>query len=367
MKKNLCIVPFTLAEYSIILNCPEEYTIKSLVCPKGIGTPAQNVSVLINGYKTNYTFTNSIETGIGLADTVIISSIDKENKALYEFALDALELSINCHKEVISFLNLDDKESAYYQERCKSPDMLHLVSAQMNTLQVEYEKEQKQLHKLCVPVIYFFDLIPNCDSYEIFIKLTSRLQKDGFRVLSVSEDIYNTLWKLDTVNFWENDTSKNLIYHLNQKVYELCQNKLPDVILIKPPNPIMRFDDNNIFDAGLTAFAVSQAVHGDACVCSAYSGTPVLDFWSNICDSIKFKFGLPVLGVHISNQFIDLTTNEYLCTVRVPPEQIKNELQSLNELNELDFYYLLDNKDFERFYQKFRDEFFDFRFGVMEV
>lgn len=360
--KRLCIVPFTNQEYPLVQYLASDYDICALVSPKGIGSSGVDIGIFRNEGEKGYTLLNSIEEGIRCSDVVLISDVSPERQSLYAFAIKALETAAAEKKEIISFLELNDEQADSYkklltenQKKCYfyQPDLF------------EEETENTTLYKLNVPVLYISETIPRCGGYDVFLKLINRFQRDGKKVLALSEDKYNELFSMHTVKFRDGTDLRAMVYRLNHIVYTLAQKVHPDIILIKLPEPMMKYDDENPFDFGLTAYMVSQAVPGDGCIYCTYTGTPYMGFWDPVNDSVLAKFGYPILAVQVSNQIIDSTSQSGVPTLYVQPHKTLSEIHLLNQYNNLQFYYISDEEGFDDLHCQIVNEFLKLPYGVI--
>lgn len=365
MDKKICIAPFTKKEYPLIENLSKNYSNLTIISPRGIGIEGEDISILKNTYKTGYKFSNSILEGIVNSDVILITEIKKEDKALYAYAIQVLEVSIEEGKEVICFLELDDIEYSIYKHQCEEKGIKSYFFHSSNDKDVNYEEEDFKIFN--IPVIYVSEMIPDCDGYDFFLKLMNRLENDGKNVLAISQDTYNILFNQVHMTFWAETVSRKMVYWLNHTVYNLVCEKRPDIILIRLPEPMMKYDNVNTYDFGLTAFLLAQAIPGDGCICCSYAGTPPIDFWGNINESFIAKFGYPIMGVHLCNQIIDGTEDKWITTIHISDSEIENEIKLLNQHNELMFYQLSSEDGFNEFYETLNSELFDIPYGVIEV
>ena len=366
MKKRICIVPFTKKEWALVHCLPQSYSIGALVSPKGIGMAGEDISAIKNTGDTGYRFMNSFEDGYQNSEVVVISEVSKKDDSLYSFALRALEAAITAKKEIICFLQLEANELESSEMKCADKG-IPCRFVRKKALTYSQPSTGDIFHKFHIPVIYIGESIHDCEGYDIFLKLAERLSATGKRVLAISQDLYNAFMGLHQVQFWPEMEPAKLVYALNDHIYKLVSDELPEIILIRFPEPMIKYDDDTPFDFGVTAFMISQAVPGDACICCTYSGTPTMGFWDNINENFKSKFGYPIIGVHLSNQIIDATEEFGLSTIHVPVPQIKEELKNLNHNNSLPFYHLESNEDFDEFFGVIENEFFDVPYGVIEL
>ena len=361
--KKLCIVPFTKNEYPLIPLLQKKYIIHSLVTPMGIGIEGNDISIMHMDNLTGHTFSNSIVKGISQADLVLITNIPNDNPGLYAIALRALEIAISDGKEIRCYLEIPMEKLNLYKEECSTN---HVCCE----FKVPHEMQLFPFKPICdsitPPVIYLCETVPDCGGYGLFLNLIQKFQQDKKVVLAVSEDCYNDIIGQVTYPFWaQNLKPSDLVYRINNFISRMSEEKHPDVVLIRLPLPMIKYDDNNPFDFGITSFIVSQAVHGDGCICCAPSQTPAIGFWDNLSDNYLSKFGYPILGVCLDNLRVDRTDIEGVSTYRVGWNEISDELQILNQNNQLSFFHLQDTDLFEQFYQSLKKELFEFDFGVI--
>lgn len=364
MKQNLCISPFTRREFSIVKYCPDNYRIISLVLPKGIEDPETQTSFLEAYLKQECNLTNSIEQGIRYADVVLISAVEREQSELYYFALKTLNQAIEDKKDILCFLELDEEKIQFYKEKCEKYGIKYHFFKTMDNLDMIIDDES-QVYTFDVPVFYVTELTPDCDGYDVFLNVVSSLQKKKLRVLAISEETYNILWGFKSLKFWSLNSPGKLIRIINKQIYEFYKEVIPDIILIKLPFSLMKYNDKYTFDFGMTAYAVSQAVAGDGAICCAYSGTPVSGFWDNINYSTQYKLGYPIVAVHISNKKIDYTDQNHLSFYHCPNEQVHMELEVMNQNNKVHFYDLLKTFACQSFSNYIIEEYFSSRYGVI--
>lgn len=367
--KTLCIAPFTKKEFLILDFLKNREINLKLLTPSGVLDEGNDISVINNSYKKNISVYNSIYDNIRQSDIVVISNVSKNNESLYSFALKVLEESINMKKEIICFLPLEKDKMHSYKNICKKEHIKNIFiweEIEDFTVKESLDYTENKFYKFNVPVIYINELIPEVDGDDIFFKLSSRLADNNVKVLMITENIYSYLWGQIPLKLWKKDSAKKLIYSLNYQIYKMYKKLNPDLILVKTPKPTMKYNDNDTYDFGLTTYAISQAVPGDGCICCSYLGLPTREFWDNLNESCMFKFGYPILYVHISNQIIDNTDNEKLSTIYVPEIVAEKGIEDLNKKNKLNFYNLLNDNDFEIFYNSFYEDLFDFEIGVVE-
>lgn len=362
--KKLCIAPFTEETYPLIEYLKNIYVIEALAAPMGIGIEGEDVSVLRNTNPIGFCFTNSLEKAICRSEVVIIPDISKAQKSLRAYAWEALQLSSQNGKEVLCFLELSDLEiETIKQISLENGGRLDLLS-EPEDYDVNFT-EALRLNQINIPVFYISESIPGCDGYDVFLKLADGLRNSGKNVLAISENCYNTILGFDFIKIGAKLEIRDQIFRFNMLVYNLLQQKKPDVILILNPQPMFKYDEANPFDCGGTAFIASQAVVGDGCIfCSHAKAFPV-ETWEAINDVIYSKFGYPVIGVHVSNRMIDITGGADLTTICIPTQEVSSEVELRNKNSTLPFCQLLEKTDFDKFNKELYKIYFNLPYGVI--
>lgn len=363
--KRISIVPFTIGEYPLLDFLKTRYTISSLISPKGIGLEGQDVSILKNEPETGYKFTNSTECGLAGADIVIVSAISKKNLQLYHFAIGALKCAIELGKEIYCFLDFDGEtiQKRSILTDCKKHNAKCHFFPCSNRISDDL-LGNVELYKFGAPVLYIHEMVPNCDGYSIFLKLAFRFREAGKRVLAISEDCYNPLFDMIYTSFDSKIPLSEQVFHLNRLTYGFYRDLHPDIILIRLTNPLIRYDNRSVYDSGLTAFALSQAVPGDGSIYCSLQGSSGREFWDGMGNAIGAKFGYPVLAVHVSNCILDPSSNTSGRIVCIPKNSDKTGLRAYQS-ESLQFYRMLEQTEFEKAFEMIVEEFFCLPYGVI--
>lgn len=360
--KKLCIVPFTRTEYSLLDAIDKNvYEIVALVSPMGIGLEKNDVCILRNESPSGYEFSNNVESSLDAGDTIIISNVDKNMKVMFTFAFDALVSSAKKGKEILCFLELDDSQRSIIESLCEIHNsVIRYFSPKINEL--EYENNI-QLLSWDIPIFAVGEMLPDCDSFDVFLDIVKLFESEGKRVLGFSENPYTMFLGYTCIKFDAPNLLNNQVTRINSLFSQFIDECRPDVIVIHLPKPFMRYNDTNCFDNGLINFAISQAIKIDGCVLCGYSGLPVRGFWKDYMSEIEHKYGYPIMMVHISNRTVDSTSASGISPLRLPLSVVSEELDQLRE-NETCYFYNHKLSNVENCNELF-EEYFDLPFGVI--
>ncbi len=363
--KKLCIVPFTKTEYPLIPLLEKRYEISALIAPLGIGAEGQDIAVLHNRAKTNYRFSNMLENGICESAVVMISDVSKDNKSLYAFMTKALKLAAEKGKIIHCFSALSGEAIISINDICKvSGGYLHYYSKPKTSAE---NMEYMSLFVFPVPVLYVAEMVPGCDGYSVFLSLAEKFQEDGKSILAISDDKYNTLLGYERV-CWDNDVPlEKKCFAINNMVRDLYQQEKPEMILIRLPYPMYKFDNKKVFDLGLTAHCITASLPGDGCIMCSLFGFSQFSFWEKMDSAISSKFGFSIEAIHYSNKILDtkLTSQENL--VCIPSSEVTAAVGDIRDQGDfsIPIYNLLEQTDINTFCNQFGSENFDMRYGVI--
>lgn len=365
--KKLCVVPFT-GEAAYLLHCPpQEYILESLVVPKGIAFTGDDAAAIINGAPTGFIVTNSVNDSINAADTVLIPAISQEKPKLRVFAFDALRTAIEANKEIFCFMEISDAEREKWGLGELELSVPGFGNSQSSWAVSSQELDKIMLHTFDIPVLYIGELTDHLDSYSVFLKVASKFQSCGKNVLAISDDSCNVLYGFSCFDFG-NATELGFYRQakwINHQLYQIAKSVRPDLIIIKLPKPILLFDEKVPSDCGVSAFIISQAMPGSGCVICSPVGLKAEEFWRGIAAFTYYRFGYPLEGIHVSNQFIDRTTDRPISMLRISSKSVQDEIDLLNRSSDFNYYNLLDDMSLGNFVKKFSSNYLELKFGVI--
>lgn len=342
-----------------------KYIIEALVSPKGIGFDGEDISVLNNCEKTGLSFSNQVISSIERSDTIIVTDITEGMNSLRSFAFTGLRCAVDKGKDVYCFLNLDIEEKREL-ERLRDISGGNLVIISTDGFNKYDDIKARNLFDFNAPVLYICEEVPECDGYAVFLRLAQIIQSKGKRVLAISNDRYNKVLSHVYVNFDVNTTISKQLFRFNFIVHELEYKYHPDIILIKLPYPLMRFNEDNVFDCGVSAYLTSQAVPGEGCIYCTHAMPLPEEFWRTYTDGVLVKYGYPLLAVHVSNRMIDSTGDESLGVIRIPKQEVENRVKDIKNSAHLPFFYLLNDDQIEELGDLIISEFIDIPYGVIQ-
>lgn len=362
---KVCIVPFTKNEYPLAKTLQKDYAVEALVAPHGIGETGEDIGVLLFREDVGIHITNDAINGIYESDIIIISSVSETDSSLYQYAYNALYRAISFGKKVYSFLSISESGKAEIDVLRKrtSAECVFMNDMKPGTVVQQYEN---RFHEFPVPVLYVLELFPDCDSYEVFINLSEEFKRRGLRVLSISNDKYNLLLD-ECYAYLDFDLPMKLSdypHWVNQAVYNLYKECYPNMIIVRVSIPILEFDEKAPFDLGVSTYAITQSIPGDACVLCIPMRKDYSSFSKWISCTIEERYGLSVAGVHMSNCLIDRTGDSPSATVQVNHQEVEKILSAVDSVSPK-AYQLYKEKQVSGFVDSFVDSNIKLDYGVI--
>lgn len=362
-KEKVCIVPFTKNEIPLLACMPDNYEISSIVSA-GTELEGKEISFLTNREKFGVVASKNWKKGIRECDTVIVTDIGMEKERhLGNLLFDIISQALDKRKKVICFSELEEARIQEFKILASQNDAIFTYACAPYMAQKKMRFERIRFK---APIIFLGEMTQECDGYEIALRLMERLKQDNLRGVLISENKYNALYEHQYfTKFYAGNILEYSIEEIKTLVNEIEEEENPDAIILKLPWPMTAFDHNIPYDYGIHTFIISQAVHADYCVYCGLSGMFSGDFISNINEHFRYKFGYPIDAFHISNQILDIVyePQEKAKTIYIPVDRAEKEAKTLREHSRKPIYQMLDEDEFELFYQKLKRELFDFSCG----
>ena len=362
-KERTCIIAFTKKEISLIKCPPDKYDIRFIIST-GTELEGKDISFLKNYNEIGIVISADWKKGIRECETVIIADIEiREEEQLKTLLYNIIEETLLEGKKFICFFKLEKARQRKFQAFA-SENKTSFTSIYKPVEMQEKTRFEKIEFK--TPIIFIGEMTHECDGYEIALKLMQRLKRDNMKGTIVSENKYNALYEHQYfVQFYDKYISENSVDKIKILIKRIEEEENPDVIIIKLPKPMTAFDNSIVYDYGISAYVISQAIHADYCLYCGLSEVLSEDFIFNINEHFKHKFGYPISAFHISNQITDIAfePQEQVDTIYIPVGKTEQEAYNLREKQGKQVYQLLNEPDFELFYKTLKNELFDFSYG----
>jgi len=185
-----------------------------------------------------------------------------------------------------------------------------------------------------VPVILVGGLIKEADTTDLLLGLTTCMRNNGIRPLVLSDYYMGELLGFhDVVGFSQLELSNdNRIGLLRRIIRELSDLYRPDVILMEAPDAVMEFSSDINNGYGIDTYLLCTAVRPDYFVCCVPFNLANSESLDKLSDDFTVRLGSPISVVHLSNIFIDTSTQfSYIDYVFLDNKTVKERLASFTK------------------------------------
>lgn len=311
-KDKLAIYPFNL-EFSPVLRhrgLLRHFFINRLISPRGWGYCDKDAGICDGGGEIGITLDGDFDAAIDECDSVMF--IDSNFRIDFEKNVFIKILkAVNSHKNIDLAAKLDAEVRNRIVELCRHNGVGFTDYCQKEDDIFTINKDgiyPETLHKIHTPVIFIMGISERTNKFEIQLSLREHLTNMGYKVSQVGTRPYCRLLSFHyfpdfMMGPFISETQKIVLF--NRYIKSIEENEKPDVIIVGIPGGIMSFNDELTNRFGILAYEVSQAVTPDFAILSILNGNYERDFFNNIFNNVKYRFGFEVDCYNLANVQID--------------------------------------------------------------
>lgn len=318
MNKNAVIFPYNRESACLVKHKDllKEYKIVALVSPVGFGMSGKDASWIYNGEKVGISVYTSFEDIQVKFDTVIISDIDFEvdfKKTIYPEILKA----INNKKNIICLHKLEDEMYKEIKKLCILNNVHFKYPFTIFDKKSNYTKicelKDEHLFNINIPIILVAGFMEKTNKFDIQLSLRKYFVDKGYKVSQIGTRNYCELFgfhsfpdfMFDNIPEWEK------VLYFNRLCKEIEMTEESDLIILGIPGAIMPY--NNIFTNkfGILAFEIANAISPDAVIISTLYSNFTTDYFDNICQYVKYKFGFNIDCINLSNNKFESNNSKH--------------------------------------------------------
>lgn len=280
----------------------------SVVCvvARGNGYNKKNACILDNGKVLDIILTEDYEAELDLCDTVLF--LDTEEYLSINLYYEKICNAEKCGKKVLLCKSVDN---SLRQAKLAMGNNVRVIGENSDLITLI---ERSCLKKMDVPVIAVLGMGSTCNKFDLQLDLKDYFQHRGFKVLSIGTKEFSELFGMYNLPDYIFDSKISLtekILRLNDFFYEIIRKKKPDICIIGIPGGIMPLDNYFYNDFAEIPYIITNAIKADISILSTYYFPAINDdFFSNLSEHIKHKFGYIIDYFHISNVAYSIDTSD---------------------------------------------------------
>lgn len=159
------------------------------------------------------------------------------------------------------------------------------------------------------PIVMVGEMFEGLGGADVTLHINSFLKKKGYKSIAILEKVY--LEGLDLFSYphflRENEwPESDKIYFLNNYVRYLEKEERPDVMVMKIPDAMLKYNDSLCMGFGLIPFLISQAVRPDLFVLCTQFAEANTQFYDLLNKGFEGRYGFGIDYIHISNVMLDI-------------------------------------------------------------
>ncbi|SHJ38143.1 peptide maturation system protein, TIGR04066 family [Clostridium cavendishii DSM 21758] len=313
IKNKIVIYPYDiqstpLLRYRHLLN---DYEIIGVVSPKGWGLNNKDASSADGGPNIGIIVNDKLENLFDKCDTVIF--IESENKLDFNKVIYPKILkSIDAGKNIICNLELENDILSKIKLRCRENN----VSFKYNFPHLNSNNSKitsEEIYEINVPVIFVLGITERTNKFNIQLALRDKFLNEGYKVSQIGTKNYCEIFGFHSFPrfmFDPNITENEKIISFNYLIKDIEQAEKPDVIIVGIPGGTFPINKMFTHKFGILALEVSLGIKPDAAVFSVLYEDYYPEYFEQISNSIRYKFGFEVTCFNQSNTQLDWLTSK---------------------------------------------------------
>lgn len=279
--------------------------IVSAVMPGKQGLDGKDISIFDNLDCLEVSIHSDFSECMSVCDTWIIP----DGGSRQESDLFAKMKKVICaNKNIICMQELTEDELKILLELSKNKGAYFKYNVQ------EYKKQEFCYipDKLCrhrTPIVMVGEMFEGLGGVDVTLHINSFLKEKGYRSIAILENVY--LEGLDVFSYpkflRKNEClESDKIYFLNNYVKYLEKEEKPDVMVMKIPDAMLKYNDSLCMGFGVIPFLITQAVRADFFVLCTQFAEANTQFYDMMNKGFEGRYGVEIDCIHISNVMLDL-------------------------------------------------------------
>lgn len=349
MKKKLLVFPLTYSNREIVLykKYMKEYTLTAAVVWNQ--TDLRFIRNKLINTKEIF-ITEEYEKALAKCDAVLF--LDDENMNISNpIYKDYIQKALNSNKEIRFSKKCRELLDISYSDIC----------AELNNREIL--QETAYIKYIDVPVIGVMGLGDFCNKFSSEIEIASFFREQGYQVIHFgSKDFDGILREKRYPDFLFNQkySVTKRILGWNQYLFDICNEKSPDLIVLGMPGGIMPLNNKILNEFGEIPFIISNGIRIDVGVLCSYFYEKVdqnyLTEYKNFC---KYKLNCDVKWICVSNsacRFEQDSEESALEYLHYEPEIANKMVIDIKTEKNMNFFNILNDTSREEMMQQLYEE-----------
>lgn len=336
--KKAVIYPFTENMIPIVRywnRTREQIQIVSAVMLHRKGLEGRDVGFLKNQPDTGIKICSDLMAALSDCDTLLVAD-EKLPENMSETIMDNMQEAMLKKKNVICMQTITGSQSDCLKQLAGNMgvDFEYYDNSRMENLELCYVPQK--LYRPDVPIIMVGEMFDNLDGMDVTLSISRILRSQGYKSIVIAEQGAAACQELITFpNFLRSSDcgESDKIYYLNNYIQQIEAVEKPDVIIIRIPDAMLKYNDMFCNGFGMIPFMISQAVAADYFVfCTQYDKVEPR-FYDMLSESFRYRYGFEIDCVHMSNTMLDAQDTKQINKLSF----LHQTQENLNKLLETDY------------------------------
>jgi peptide maturation system protein (TIGR04066 family) len=313
-KRRLVVSPVDIDSTPIVRyrDMMREYSFQGAVAPSGWGYGNKDICEIDGGVETGIHITDDFEKQLDECDTLLFSS-SYHTISLPDYVILQIIAAAKRGKEILVSLPIDEGNKAQLGNTVKNYQSRVAYINKNEDLGIMPDRIRYELNTISVPVVMVFGLGDHCNKFETQLSLRKYFLNLGYNVCQLGTKGYSSLFgfqPLPDFLFGDMHNTEEKIYLFNHYIHRLEKETRPDLFIIGVPGGIMPFDNIATNHFGLMAYIITSALKPDAVILNLYYNSFTDDYFRELNNYCKYKFGFDVTCFTIANTKYSLSLED---------------------------------------------------------
>lgn len=310
MKLRAGIFPFSKEAFSLywwLIDQNDRYSSIELIPPIGFGIEGQDISVIDNRMQIGVTLAKDFRCAIQRIDILFIPEIELNLKAKLKIIDQLVHVTESSMKEIVCLMNLNWEADSMLNSFCNELG-IKLVSLGKNDCEEHESMDYHRLYRPRAAVIYIGEMVKGLNADEVVLILSNALINRGIRNVIIGTDsIYEYIPNAIRAEYLASEykvSEKERITLLNKDIKKLEKQNKPDIIIVRVPGIVLRFNEFMYSNLGITTYILSQMLQPDYFVLCCPFGEFNTAFYELLSQDFMNRYGMSIDFVHMSNRHL---------------------------------------------------------------
>lgn len=276
------------------------FEIVQVISPNGWGIVGKDAGFVDGGINIGCDIKAKIDYDIEFDTIFLLTPLI--NKLLHQVYDIYLKKAVQEKKKIICTKEIKDILTKSYVD----------CNACIITIDEDVDYKVRRMGKIDTPIIVVAGTHEYTQKFKIQLELKRYLSSIGYKVILIGSKDYSGLFGSHPfpVFMFENISERDKVLAFQGYIREIEKREKPDVIILGVPGGIMPYSEKFPGYFGITLYEVMLSIQPDAFVLSCLFEQYNDDYFKEITDVVKYRFGAEIDCFNISPFQVDINESD---------------------------------------------------------